>query len=331
MVQKPLVVITHWIHPQIIDYLSTTCEVILNQTQDTLSHEEIINRTKEAEGLMVFMPDYIESSFLDACPKLKVIAGALRGYDNFDIDACTKRGIWFTIVPDLLAAPTAELTVGLLLGLDRRMLEGDRLIRDGQFRGWKPKLYSRGLLNQTLGIVGMGKLGKALAQRLVGFNMNLFYSDPIPLSVEQETAWKISRVSLEELLKISDYVVLMVPLIPDTYHLINQDTLAKMKPKSFLINSCRGSVVDEKAIAQAIRSRHLAGYAADVFEMEDWAIPHRPQEICNTLITEKNQTFLTPHLGSAIDEIRHDISFEAAKNILQVLSGKIPQGAVNKL
>ena len=116
MVQKPLVVITHWIHPQIIDYLSTTCEVILNQTQDTLSHEEIINRTKEAEGLMVFMPDYIESSFLDACPKLKVIAGALRGYDNFDIDACTKRGIWFTIVPDLLAAPTAELTVGLLLG-----------------------------------------------------------------------------------------------------------------------------------------------------------------------------------------------------------------------
>ena len=331
MVQKPLVVITHWIHPQIIDYLSTTCEVILNQTQDTLSHEEIINRTKEAEGLMVFMPDYIESSFLDACPKLKVIAGALRGYDNFDIDACTKRGIWFTIVPDLLAAPTAELTVGLLLGLARRMLEGDRLIRDGQFQGWKPKLYSRGLLHQNLGIVGMGKLGKALAQRLVGFNMNLFYSDSIPLSVEQETAWKISRVSLEELLKISDYVVLMVPLIPDTYHLINQDTLAKMKPKSFLINSCRGSVVDEKAIAQAIRSRHLAGYAADVFEMEDWAIPHRPQEICNTLITEKNQTFLTPHLGSAIDEIRHDISFEAAKNILQVLSGKIPQGAVNKL
>ncbi|NES04789.1 MAG: hydroxyacid dehydrogenase [Okeania sp. SIO2F4] len=331
MNKKPKVVITHWIHTQVIDYLSQTCEVILNQTQETLSREEIINRTKEAEGLMVFMPDYIESTFLDACPQLKVIAGALRGYDNFDINACTKRGIWFTIVPDLLAAPTAELTVGLLIGLGRRMLEGDRLIRDGYFQGWKPQLYSTGLLHKTLGIVGMGKLGKALVQRLVGFEMNLLYSDPIPLSVEQETAWKISRVYLEELLKSSDYVVLMVPLIPNTYHLINQDTLAKMKPNSFLINPCRGSVVDEKAIASAIQSGHLAGYAADVFEMEDWAISHRPQEICEALITEKNKTFFTPHLGSAVDEIRHDIAFEAAKNIVQVLSGNIPQGAVKKL
>ncbi|MEA5508379.1 phosphonate dehydrogenase [Crocosphaera sp. UHCC 0190] len=329
MIPKAKVVITHWIHDEVIDYLSQTCEVITNQTQDTLPREEIIKRTKDAEALMVFMPDCIDSEFLEACPQLKVIAGALRGYDNFDVEACTKRRIWFTIVPDLLAAPTAELTIGLLIGLGRRMLEGDHLIRSGQFQGWKPQLYSTGLLHKTLGIVGMGKLGKALAKRLVGFEMNLVYTDPIPLSVYQETAWKISRVSFEELLNYSDYMVLAVPLIPNTYHLINQDSLAHMKPQSFIINPCRGSVVDEKAIAAAIESGQLGGYAADVFEMEDWAIAERPQEICETLRTDNRHTFFTPHLGSAVEEIRRDIAWEAATNILQVLSGKMPQGGIN--
>lgn len=329
METKPKIVITHWIHDEVIDYLSQSFDLILNQTSNTLPRSEIIKRTQGAQGIMVFMPDYIDEEFLAACPRLKVIAGALRGYDNFDVDACTKQGIYFTIVPDLLAAPTAELTVGLLIGLGRKMLEGDRLIRSGQFQGWKPQLYSPGLLHKTLGIVGMGKLGKALAKRLLGFEMNLLYSDPIPLSVKQETAWKISRVSLEELLNFSDYVVLMVPLIPDTYHLINQETLKMMKPKSFIINPCRGSVVDETAIAAALQSGQLGGYAADVFEMEDWAITNHPQEISKALRHDIDHTFFTPHLGSAVDTVRRDIAFEAAKNIYQVFSGESPQGAIN--
>ena len=121
----------------------------------------------------------------------------------------------------------------------------------------------------------------------------------------------------------------MVPLIPDTYHLINQKTLTMMKPQSFLINPCRGSVVNETAIAASIQSGHLAGYAADVFEMEDWAITHRPQQINKALLTDRNHTFFTPHLGSAIDEVRSEIAVEAATNMIQALSGKIPQGAIN--
>ncbi|MFQ4141468.1 phosphonate dehydrogenase [Chlorogloeopsis sp. ULAP02] len=326
---KPKVVITHWVHPEVIEYLSGCCEVIANPSRETLPREEILNLAKNADALMVFMPDRIDEAFLQVCPKLKVIAAALKGYDNFDVDACTRRGVWFTIVPSLLAAPTAELTVGLIIGLARRMLEGDRLIRANRFVGWQPQLYGMGLANRTLGIVGMGILGKALAQRLSGFEMQLLYCDPVTLPEEQELAWGLSKVSFEILLTTSDFVVLMVPIQPETFHLMNPNTLAKMKPGSFLINPCRGSVVDEQAVSEALASGHLAGYAADVFEMEDWHRSDRPHNIPQYLLENQNQTFLTPHLGSAVDDLRRNIALEAAANILQVLQGKSPQGAIN--
>lgn len=325
------VVLTHWVDKKIIEFLSETCEVVANPTRETLPRDEICHRAKDADGLMVFMPDSVDEAFLDDCPRLKVIAGALRGYDNFDVAACSDRQIWFTIVPDLLAAPTAELTMGLLIGLARRLIEGDALIRQGQFFGWRPVLYSTGLLHKTLGIVGMGKLGRALVQRLQGFEMQLLYTDPIPLPTELEEEWRIEAVTLAQLLETSDYVVLMVPLQPNTFHLFNDATIAQMKPGSILINPCRGSVVDEKAIADALAQGHLAGYAADVFEMEDWAHRDRPLGIEPRLVQNQNQTFFTPHLGSAVEEIRFEIAMEAAVNLVQALQGNIPQGAVNQL
>lgn len=329
MDQKSKVVITHWVHPEIIEYLSQSCEVMANPNRDTLPREEILNRAKDAEAIMVFMPDQIDEAFLEACPKLKVVAAALKGYDNFDVAACMRRGVWFTIVPQLLAAPTAELTVGLIIGLARRMLEGDRLIRQGQFAGWRPHLYGMGLMNRTLGIVGMGRLGQALAQRLASFEMQLIYSDPTPLPQAKEKAWSLSRVSFDCLLEMSDFVVLMVQLQPETFHLINANTLARMKPGSFLINPCRGSVVDEQAVGSSLVFGHLAGYAADVFAMEDWARPDRPSEIPQSLLENTTQTLLTPHLGSAVDDLRRDIALQAAQNILQALKGKSPQNAIN--
>ena len=328
---KPKVVITHWVHPEIIELLSDRATVIVNQTKDTLPRREIIERAKDAQALMVFMPDCIDREFLAACPDLKVIAGALRGYDNFDVAACTEKNIWFTIVPELLAAPTAELTVGLLINLARRMLEGDDLIRSGKFQGWRPQLYGTGLQKQTLGIVGMGQLGRALARRLTGFEMKLCYCDPIPLESELEATWGIERVSWEVLLKQCKYVVLNVPLKPETFHLIDSDAIALMQPGSYLINPCRGSVVDEVAVAQAIQSGHLAGYGADVFEMEDWARKDRPNNIPESLLSNRASTFFTPHLGSAIDGVRYEIARQAAQNILQVLEGKVPQGKINYL
>lgn len=325
---KPKVVLTHWVHPEVIEYLSEYCQVVANPGRETLPRNQILQLAEDAQALMVFMPDRVDEAFLQACPKLKIIAGALRGYDNFDLVACRRHGVWFTIVPDLLATPTAELTVGLIIGLARHMLAGDRLIRTGKFVGWQPHLYGMGLANRTLGIVGMGKLGQALAQRLSCFEMQLLYSDPMPLLPEKEKAWGLSHVSLDQLFQTSDYIVLMVPLMPETFHLVNSRSLAQIKPGSYLINPCRGSVVDEQAVGKALKSGHLAGYAADVFELEDWARKDRPLAIPQTLLNHLDQTFFTPHLGSAVDDLRREIAMEAAQNIVQALQGCLPQGAV---
>jgi len=327
---KYRVVITHWVHPEVIEFLSQSCEVIPNTTRDTLPREEILKRARDAHAIMAFMPDTVDEDFLSRCPELKIVACALKGYDNFDVGACTRHGVLLTIVPDLLTIPTAELTIGLLIGLTRRILESDCFIRSGKFKGWRPELYGTGLAGHTLGIIGMGAVGQAVARRLTGYEMNVVYSDPVPIAKEKEEAYGLTRVSFEDLLACSDFVVPMVPLKPKTMHLINATTIARMKPCSFLINICRGSVVDEQAVVDALASGHLAGYAADVFEMEDWARPNRPRSIPQALLDNVSQTFFTPHLGSAVDNVRREIAMEAARNILQALDNRTPQGAVNK-
>ncbi|WP_028845573.1 phosphonate dehydrogenase [Thermodesulfovibrio thiophilus] len=326
---KPKVVITHWVHPEVIDFLNQYCEVFPNLTRETLPREEIIRRTRDAKAIMVFMPDSIDSDFLDSCPKLKIIAAALKGYDNFDIDTCTKHGIWFTIVKDILTIPTAELTIGLLIALSRKILLGDRYIRSGKFRGWRPMFYGTGLNGSTVGIIGMGAVGKAIAKMLQGFDVKIFYYDTVVLSEDEYKKLRVSYASFEDVLSNSDFVVPMLPLTPSTKHMINDETISKMKAGSFLVNVCRGSVVDEHAVVRALASGHLAGYAADVFEMEDWARIDRPREIPRELIENTEQTVFTPHIGSAVDSICREIAMQAARSIIQVLNGEIPDGAIN--
>jgi len=147
--------------------------------------EEIISRSKDAQGIMVFMPDSIDDGFLKACPKLRIVAAALKGYDNFDVEACTRHGVWFTVVPDLLTIPTAELTIGLLIGLSRKMPQGDRYVRSGAFGGWLPKFYGMGLNGATIGIIGMGAVGQAVAMRLSGFGTKVIYNDIAPIPRER--------------------------------------------------------------------------------------------------------------------------------------------------
>lgn len=326
---KPKVVLSHRVHPEIVEQLRLSAEVIANDTPESLSREELMMRARDADALMVFMPDSIDMQFLEACPRLRIVSAALKGYDNFDVDACTRRGIWFSIVPDLLTIPTAELTIGLILGLTRHMMEGDRSIRSGSFHGWRPELYGTGMAGRTLGIIGMGAVGRAIAKRLSTFEMNLVYVDDRPLPAELEQAWGVSRVSLDHLLAISDFVVPMLPMTPQTFHLFNADTIGIMKSGSYLINACRGSVVDEQAVIEALDSGRLAGYAADVFEMEEWARPDRPHNIPAALRENTLQTYFTPHLGSAVKEVRLEIERQAAENIRQALQGKRPPGAIN--
>lgn len=326
---KPNVVITHRVHPDVIQYLSSICHVISNNTDLSLSRKEIIHRAKGAKAIMSFMPDSIDNAFLTHLPDLTVISCALKGYDNYDVEACTQRGIWFSVVPDLLSVPTAELAIGLLLGVTRHLLQGDNLIRNGDFDGWRPILYGSGLHGKTAGIIGMGSLGKAITKRLSGFDMKLLYSDPKPISEMESSRYGVTRTTLSDLLKNSDYILPAVPFKTDTFHLINEKNLSKTKSNAYIINVCRGSVVDETAIAEALSKNTLAGYAADVFEMEEWVRNHRPEAIQQELIANKSKTLFTPHLGSSVSSVRYQAEMTAAKNIAQALSGKNPENAIN--
>lgn len=325
---KPRVVITHRVHPEVIELLESSFEVVANQTPETLPREEVMRRAAGARAVVAFMPDRIDEGFLRECPSLKIVAAALKGYDNIDVEACARRGVLLTVCEDLLTAPTAELAMGLLIGVARRIYEGNHRIREGGYAGWRPQLYGKGLTGSIVGIVGMGKIGRTFARLLSPFGVRMLYADPRRMDTGEEKALGVRRVALEGLLAESDFVVLLVHLKEDTLHLFGADALSKMKPGSFLVNVGRGSVVDERAVAEALSSGRLAGYAADVFEMEDWAREDRPSDIAAGLL-EHPRTLFTPHLGSAVEEVRLRIELEAARNVLQELEGEVPGGAVN--
>lgn len=328
---RPAVFVTNRVHHEAIAFLEEFAEVEANPSADPFPREVFFEKAARASGMMVFMNDSLDAAALERCPKLRVVAGALKGYDNFDVAACTKRGIWFTIVPDLLTIPTAELTIALMLGLARKVLAGDRVVRSGAFAGWRPILYGAGLSGSTVGIVGMGKLGRAVAERLAAFGMKILYADPVAMPAESEKSLGAARAELHELVARSDFVVVLAPLAPGTLHLFDAAMLARMKPGSFLVNVGRGSVVDEQAVANALRSEHLAGYAADVFEMEDWARADRPAAVCPDLLAQDDKTLFTPHLGSAVRETRLEIEMRAARNIAEALAGRRPPDAINEI
>jgi phosphonate dehydrogenase len=326
---RPVVVVTHRVHDEVKQLLSTECHVVSNDSAESWTPAELLHHSKQADALMVFMPDSLDEHFLAQCPNLKIVAASLKGYDNFDVEACTRRGVWFTIVPDLLTRPTAELALGLTLGITRNVLPGDRLVRSGNYQGWRPVLYGGGLNGQAIGIVGMGKVGQAFARLLAGFDTTIFYSDRNRLPAEQESRLHVSFVDLGSLLSITNVVVLLVPLQNGTLHMIDHAALHQMKAGAYLVNVGRGSVVNEEAVAEALATGHLAGYAADVFEMEDWARPDHPQTISPRLLNSAN-TLFTPHLGSAVDSVRLQIELAAARNILQALNGQEPTDAINQ-
>lgn len=322
----PKVVITHWVHPEVIACLEGKAEVIWNQTRDSWADEELLGYCRDADALMAFMPDSVDEDFLAACPKLKVIAAALKGYDNFDVSACTRRGVWFSIVPDLLTVPTAELTIGLMIAAGRHFRQGDLQVRNGHFPGWRPVLYGTGLSGRTVGIIGFGAVGRAISKRLQAFDMNCLFHDPCYATGDRIDGARC--VDMDVLLAESDYLVPMVPLTEKTRHLINSITLLRCRRGVILVNTGRGSAVDEQAVLAALESGLLGGYAADVFEMEDWARADRPRSIDRAL-REHPATIFTPHLGSAVDTIRRDIALSAAQNIVDVLEGRAPRDAVN--
>jgi phosphonate dehydrogenase len=323
MPARPRILVTNLAFPETLERLSALGTVDANPNDTAWPQDEILRRAHDADAIMAFMPDCIDADFVRQCWRLRIVACALKGFDNFDIEACTRAGIWVSIVPDLLTEPTAELAIGLTIGLGRMIRDGDAVVRAGGFEGWRPILYGTGLHGATVAIIGMGRLGAAIAQRLSGFGCRLLGVDPhaaMPAGV--------TGSGLDAALADSDVVILAAPLTAATRHLIGRDAIAGMKRGAQLINIGRGSVADENAVLAALMDGTLGGYAADVFELEDWALPDRPRAIDPRLRTHP-RTLFTPHLGSAVARVRREIELRAAENIADALAGRRPRDAIN--
>jgi phosphonate dehydrogenase len=275
------------------------------------------------------MPDHIDEAVLARAPRLRIVSCCLKGCDNFDVEACGRRGVLVTVLPDLLTEPTAELAVGLMIAAGRHVLAGDADVRRGAFQGWRPRFYGAGLSGSTVGIVGFGAIGRAVAERLVGFRSTVHYWDVHRLGARDERRLKATYRDLDTLLAVSGFVVLALLLDAETRHLVDDDRLARVRPGAILVNVARGSLVDEAAVARALRSGRLGFYAADAFELEDRALPDRPRAIHTALLADRRRTLFTPHLGSAVSRVREAMALRAAQNIVDFFDGRMPPGAVN--
>lgn len=322
------IVIANRIHRSVRDLIAGAGPLVTNDTDVPWDPATLAAHCAEASALMVFMTEAIDAAFLDRCPNLQIIAGALKGYNNIDVAACTERGVLLTNVPDLLTAPTAELTIGLMIGLARHVTASDRFVRSGAFDGWRPAFYGGSLNGATVGVIGAGAVGRAILRMLGGFACERLYVDKKPLSPAAEEELSVHWASLETVQAEADFVVLAVHLMPETHHLVDAAFLAGMKPGAYLVNPARGSVVDECAVADALASGDLAGYAADTFELEDWTLDGRPREV-HPALRQSERTILTPHIGSAVATVREAIERSAAESILAVRDGVVPETAVN--
>ncbi|MEO1689605.1 MAG: NAD(P)-dependent oxidoreductase, partial [Pseudomonadota bacterium] len=293
--------------------------VRMNPGPDPFSAAELARECAEAEALMAFMTERVDAALLDACPRLRVVAGAFKGFDNVDREALRARGIAFSYVPDLLTWPTAELAVGLAIALARNMRPGDAAVRGGGFQGWRPTLYGASLLGACVGVVGAGAVGQAILQLLSGFPGERLAAEPDAEARAQAQALGAETTSLADLAARADVVMLATPLTPRTLGLVDAAFLAAMRPGALLVNPARGSVVQEAAVADALASGRLGGYAADVFELEDRSRPDAPSDVHPALLAHPRTVF-TPHLGSAVVETRRAIARAAADEILARLA-----------
>lgn len=309
--------------PQVgLDLLQKECEVKVNPHERVLTRQELMDGVKEADGLLCLLTDTIDKEVMDANPKLKVISNYAVGYNNIDVEEATRRGIMVTNTPGVLTDTTADLTWAILMCVARRIVEADRFTRQGKFKQWSPMLFlGSDVHHSTLGIVGFGRIGRAVARRAKGFEMKVLYTDVkrAPEKVEEELEAKF--VFLDELLSSSDFVSLHAPLLPTTYHLIGEKELRRMKRTAFLINAARGPLVDEKALVRALKEGWIAGAALDVYENEPELTPG---------LAELDNVVLVPHIGSASTATREKMATMAATNLLAGLKGEVPPNLVNR-
>jgi glyoxylate reductase len=319
---KPKIYVTRMIPGAAIDLLSECCDVAVHDGEGPCSAEELRDKARDRDGLLVLTENRIDSGILDAAPGLRVISTVSVGYEHIDILEATRRGIYLGFTPGVLTDATADLTFTLLLSAARRVVEADSFVRAGNWKSWSPTLMlGASVWGKTLGIVGFGRIGQAVARRAGGFGMKILYSDVARASTADEAATEALYRRLEELLGESDFVSLHVPLTPDTYHLINESRLRLMKRDAILVNTSRGPTVDEEALVRALKEGWIKGAGLDVYEKE-------PLESSSPLLGLGNVTLL-PHVGSATMDARKAMAELGARNLLAVLHGEKPLAWLN--
>lgn len=302
---KPKVLLTRTIPSSVLARLDAACDVDPRYGGAAMSRDDLLARVPGKQALLAMITDSVDQAVIDAGRDLKVIANLAVGYNNIDVAAARARGILVTNTPDVLTGATADFTWALILAITRRLGEGERIVRRGQWPGWAfDQLLGMELRGRQLGIVGFGRIGRAVAARAEAFGMRVAHAG------RDDEAMPLDR-----LLSTSDIVSLHVPLTPDTRHLIDQPALARMKRTAYLVNTSRGPVVDEAALVWALTNRLIAGAALDVYEREP--------EIHPELLGLEN-VVLAPHLGSATTKTRTGMADLAVRNVLAVLSGAPP-------
>src|SRR6058998_2272513 len=287
-----------------------------NNSEVPLSKAELVSRLKGKDGLICHIISTIDEEVLASAPTLKVVANVAVGYNNIDVAAARRRGVVVTNTPDVLTETTADFAWALLMASARRVLDADRFVRAGQWQRWQwDLLWGADLHGKTLGVVGFGRIGRAVARRALGFNMRVLYQDALRADAAVERELRATRMDLEPLLAEADFVSLHTPLLPETRHLMNERTLRIMKKSAVLVNAARGPVVDEAALVRALKEGWIAAAGLDVFEEEPKVHPG--------LLPLKN-VVLAPHIASASFDTRLAMATLAVRNCLAVLDGKPP-------
>jgi glyoxylate reductase len=305
-----------------IDLLRQHLTVEVNESDRPLSHDELCTKAAEYDALVTLLTDRIDQAVLEAGKgHLKIVANVAVGYDNIDVAAATELGIMVSNTPGVLTETTADFAWTLLMAIARRVVEGDRLLRAGKFQGWGiMMLLGADIHGKTLGIVGFGRIGQAMAKRATGFNMKILYYDPITQADDVAASLGAQKVDFDTLLRQSDFVTLHTPLTEETRHLMSRPQFDKMKSSAYLINTARGPIVDEEALADALVEGEIRGAALDVFEDEPRANPR---------LIPLDNVVLTPHIASASVETRTKMATTAAENVIAAVQDKRPRTLVN--
>ena len=318
---KPSIFVTRALPGDPTPRLREVANVIVWPHDEPPPHDELVRRAADADALLTMLTDPIDAAVLDAGRRLRLVAQMAVGYDNVDVAAATECGILVTNTPGVLTETTADLAFALLLAAARRVVEGDRLTRTGGWKSWHPSfLLGQDVHGATLGIVGLGQIGLAVARRARGFDMRILYHDRTR-HPQAEAELGAEYVSLDRLLGESDFVSLHVPLASQTRHLIGQRELSLMKPSAVLVNAARGAVVDQQALCAALKERRIAAAGLDVAEIE-------PIPVDDPLLTLDN-VVVTPHIGSASVATRARMAEMAVESVLQALRGELPSNCVN--